>query len=329
MPALLEGLHEARLGVPRRRARLVTLRLERRRRELLADLERRQPPLLVLLRRLVAVGGVREHEAGEGDHRAARAECRLGAVGRRRGELDRHGLPGRVLHLGRDRPLEDQVVQGELVAIELASELGGRPEDVAGRPDRLVRLLCVRDGSLVAPRLGRHGVGAVLARGVCARRLQRGVGERHRVGAHVRDVAVLVEPLREAHRRLGREAELAAGLLLQRRRSEGGGRPARVGLLVDLADGEGASLQARGKGAGALLVQHQHSSTLPRRSRRSRGPVRCACLRRRRAEPRRPPARRCRRRPSSSRRRTACARVRARPRGASRPTARAQRKGAA
>src|SRR4029079_3638589 len=54
---LLEGLHEARSRVPRRRARLVTLRLERRRRELLADLERRQPPLLVPLRPLPAGGG--------------------------------------------------------------------------------------------------------------------------------------------------------------------------------------------------------------------------------------------------------------------------------
>ena len=93
------------------------------------------------------------------------------AVGRRRAELDRDGLPDRVLHLRGDRPLEDQVVERELVTAQLAGQLGGRAEDVAGGPDRLVRLLGVRDRPLVAPRLGRDGLGAVLAGGVGAGRL--------------------------------------------------------------------------------------------------------------------------------------------------------------
>ena len=162
----------------------------------------------------------------------------------RRAELDRDRLPARVLHLRGDRPLEDQVVERELVPRRAAPrELRGRPEDVARGPDRLVRLLRVRDGALVAARLGGHGLRAVLARGMGARGLERGVGQRHRVRAHVRDVAVLVQPLREAHRRLRREPQLAARLLLERRGAERRGRASRVRLLVDLPDGERRALQ--------------------------------------------------------------------------------------
>ena len=167
--AVLERLDQRRLGVARRRARLVPLRLERRDLKRLADGQRRQAPLLVLLRAgLVASLLVGPEEARERDHRAGRPERHGSLLRRGRAELDRHRLPAGVLHLRGDRALPDQVVQGELVARDLPLELVGRPEHVPGGPDRLVGLLGVLDRALVAARLGRHGLGAVGA-AACAR----------------------------------------------------------------------------------------------------------------------------------------------------------------
>ena len=289
----------------------------------------RQPPLLVLLARLVAARLVRLQEARERDDRAARAEGRGPLVGRRRAELDRDRLAARVLHLRRDRPLEDQVVERVLVARQLAAQLVGRAEDVACRADRLVRLLRVRDRTLVAPRLRGDGLLAVRASRVRARRLQRGVGERDRVRAHVRDVAVLVEPLRDAHRRLRREAELAARLLLQRRRAERCRGPPRVRLLVDLLDGERPAFEPA---ASAARPSSSSTRTRPTPSTRPRAKSRPCAMRlpsTARAAPRRTRARTCRGCPSRTPRRIACARARDRRRGASRPTARVPPRAAA
>ena len=255
--AVLERPHEARFRVARGRARFVALRLERRSLEGLADRQRRQPALLVLVRRLVATRFVRLQEAGKRDDRSARAEGRRAVVGRRGSKLDRNGLTARVLHLGSDRPLEDEVVEGVLVTRELAAELVRRPEDVPGGPDRLVRFLRIGDRPLVPSGLGGHGLWPVDACCMRARRSERGVGQRHRVGSHVRDVAVLVEALGDAHRRLRREPQLAACLLLQRGRAERRRGSPRVGLLVDLLDGERPSRERVGQRSRAVLVEHQ------------------------------------------------------------------------
>ena len=91
------------------------------------------------------------------------------AVLRGGAELDRDRLARGVLHLRRDRPLEDQVVERELVPAQLARDLGGRAEDVAGRPDRLVGLLGVRDRALVSSWLVGHRLRAVSSREAWAR----------------------------------------------------------------------------------------------------------------------------------------------------------------
>ena len=120
-----------------------------------------------------------------------------------------------------------------------------------------MRLLRVLDLALVAPRLLRHVVGPVdLSRlGSCGRQCR--VGQRRRVGSHVRDVAVLVQPLGDAHRRLRREAELAARLLLQRRRHERRARTARVGLALDAPDPERHALEPLREPASCRLVEHE------------------------------------------------------------------------
>ena len=233
---------------------------------------------------------------GEGDHRAARAEGRIACRPPSSAPSSIETVwPARVLHLRRDRPLEDQVVERELVAAQLARELGGRAEHVAGGPDRLVRLLGVRDRALVAPRLVRNRLRAVLARGMRARRLERGVGERHGVGAHVGDVAVLVEALGEAHRRLGREAQLPARLLLERRGPERRRGPARVRLLVDLADAERPALERRprARGRAPRRARGRRRPGVPS-SPKSRPCATRARRRRRRAAPRTTRARTCR-----------------------------------
>ncbi len=91
-----------------------------------------------------------------------------------------------------------------------------------------MRLLRVLDLAVVAPRRVWDELLAVQLTRLCPRRRQRRLGQRGRVGAHVGDVAALVQPLGDAHRRLGREAKLARSLLLEGRGHEGRGRAARV-----------------------------------------------------------------------------------------------------
>ena len=161
----------------------------------------------------------------------------------RRAEAQRRRLSARVLHLRGDGALPDQLVERVLVARQLPLHVGGRPERVAGGPDRLVRLLRVLHLALVAPRRRRDVLGAVELRRLRAGCRQRRLRQRRRVGAHVGDVAVLVETLGEPHRRLRREAELAARLLLQRRGHERRRRAAAIRLLLDPADGERGALE--------------------------------------------------------------------------------------
>ena len=154
----------------------------------------------------------------EGDDPARGGEHDVLAGRRRTTQPDRDAAPLGVLHLRGDRAHPDQLVEPELVTGQPGRR--GRAEPLAGRADRLVRLLGVLDLRLV----GAGDVGEVLRTEQLAhlltRRRDRRLRERHRVGTHVGDEAVLVEPLRDRHRAGGAVAELARGLLLQRRRAE-------------------------------------------------------------------------------------------------------------
>ena len=68
-------------------------------------------------------------------------------------------LPAGVGHLRRERALPDQLVEAEVVAAQLAAELVGGAERVAGRADGLVGLL----GVLRLLGVGAGRVGEVLA----------------------------------------------------------------------------------------------------------------------------------------------------------------------
>ena len=252
--ALLERPHERRLGVARRRRGRVTLRGQLLRLDGLAFLEVRQRTL-ILVAVVVLADLVRGEEAGERDHGARGAELDVLAGCALRGEAQRHGLSARIRHLGGDRALPDQLVERELVAVQLAAHLVGRAEEVAGGTDRLVRLLRVLHLAVPGARLRREVVGAVELRHLLASGRDRRLRERRRVGAHVGDVAVLVQALRDAHRRLRRVAQLAARLLLQRRGAERRSRLARVGLLVLAANRERRVLQPLEQPARRLFVQ--------------------------------------------------------------------------
>ena len=87
---------------------------------------------------------------------------------------------------------------------------------------------------------------------------ERGVRQRRRVGPHVGDVAVLVQPLCGRHAHGRRHAQLAARLLLQRRGHERRGRTTGVRLALHRVDRdrsfEQRSAQPRG---GGLIEQHR------------------------------------------------------------------------
>lgn len=196
----------------------------------------------------------------EGDRLAGRAELGVAAVGGPARDLDGDGVADRVLHLGGDGPLPDQLVQPELVAGQ--ARLGRGAETVARGADRLVRLLRVLDLSGVRARLVRQVVGAVQLRDLGAgggdRRLRQGRGVR----THIGDEAVLVQLLRHLHGRLRAEAELARGLLLERRRTERRVGRAAVRLGLDRADREVRVLQGGGERAGVRLVQVERVGAL-------------------------------------------------------------------
>ncbi len=113
----------------------------------------------------------------------------------------------------------------------------------------------------VAAGLGGHVVGAValgdLAPGGGQRRLREGGA----VGAHVGDVAPFVEPLGRAHGLGRRHAQLAAGLLLERRGHEGRSGAASVGLALDGPHGEVGVLEVGRQGAGGRFVEHHDAVT--------------------------------------------------------------------
>ena len=259
---LFERLDEARLGIARRRARLVALRLEQSEVEDLADRQRRQRAVLVgrgilLVALLVVALFVGGEEPAERDDRARRRELGGAVLCRRGRDRDGSGGSAGVGHLRRDRPLPDEVVQLELVATEHVAQLGRGAERLTRRTDRLVGFLRVLGLAGVDAGLLGDRVGAVQLRRLAARGRDRLLRQRRRVGAHIGDVPVLVQTLRHAHGLAGREAELAGRLLLQCRGRERCRRPARVRLGLEVAHRERGRRQAQGVGEclGRGLVQ--------------------------------------------------------------------------
>jgi hypothetical protein len=153
-------------------------------------------------------------------------------------------------HLAGDGALPDQLVEPGLVLAQVRLDLLGQVAD-GGGPDRLMRLLGVLGLGLEDARLRGQVVGAIALGDVVAQLRQGLLGQVDRVGSHVgdqadraaADVDALVELLGGAHGALGGEAELARGLLLQRRGDE---RRRRVALALLALDRSTLSLPRRG-----------------------------------------------------------------------------------
>ena len=230
---LLETADQRGLRVAGRRLGAVAGRVHGEAADRVSLHHRRQPRLAVGVGRVARVGALGVHlpEAHPGDDGAARRELAVGAALGAGADPQLHGLADAVVHLARQRPLPHQFVEPGLVPGDLPGHRLGIGEGVARGPDGLVGLLGVLDLAGVDPRLGRQRRGTEAAGHGGARRGHRGRRQRRAVGPHVGDVALLVEPLRGAHRGGRRHRQLAGRLLLQRGRDErrSGAAPVRLG----------------------------------------------------------------------------------------------------
>ena len=119
-----------------------------------------------------------------------------------------------------------------------------------------MRLLRVLHLAGVDARRVRHVLRAVQFPRLPPRGVDRGLRQRRRVGPHIRDVTVLVQPLRHRHRVLGREAELAGCLLLERGGAERRVRGSPVRLALDRLDREVGALEPVPQTGRGHVVHH-------------------------------------------------------------------------
>jgi hypothetical protein len=120
-----------------------------------------------------------------------------------------------------------------------------------------VRLLRALRFRFVEPRFLRQVLGAVEIFDLAPGGAEGFARQGQRVGAHIGDVAVLVEALRNPHGAAGVEAQLAARLLLQGRGHERRVGAVGEGLLGDVRDLEGRVPQFGRESFGLAAVEHQ------------------------------------------------------------------------
>ena len=195
-------------------------------------------------------------EPGVGDDGAAGGELHIAAIVGAGTELQRDGLAGAIGHLGGDGTLPDELVGTRFGLRHFFGDVGREPERVARRTDGLVSFLRVlRLGCVVAGSVGKKLL-AITLRDHRAGSLQRGVRQRRAVGAHVGDVALLVETLRRPHRHLRTHPELATRLLLVGRGDERRRRPAPVGLGFARTHLVGHAVERADQRLGTGFVEH-------------------------------------------------------------------------
>ncbi|CNV39309.1 Uncharacterised protein [Mycobacterium tuberculosis] len=177
----------------------------------------------------------------------------------------------RIGHLRGYGALPNQLIEPEIInvgTVEFATHRVRGGKRFTGGPDSLVRFLGVLHLAGVLARRRRDVLVAVeLARlGTCG--VDRRLRQRGGVGTHIGDVAVFVQPLGDAHRPLGGEPQLAAGLLLQRGGHERRVRAPGVGLLLGRGHGQLRAIQARGQRGRAPLVEHNDFVAFAQRAQR-------------------------------------------------------------
>ena len=114
----------------------------------------------------------------------------------------------------------------------------------------------------VLARAVRDKLLAIQLGGLRAGGIDAGGGQRRGVRTHISDVAVFVQALRDTHRALRGEAQLPAGLLLQRGGHERRVRAAGVWLFLHVCDVQFLALNSGRQLLRALLVQDQRGAGL-------------------------------------------------------------------
>ena len=248
---LLELLHQAGLGIPGGWPGPVLLAFQFGAGHGIALLNFRQDSLLVgeLRSGIVRTLYIRSPEARELDGLAAGLEDGVSIA-----DLEAGVEAALIFHLAGDGSFPDQVVEPEVISFELSFELFGTPE--LGRwPDGLVGLLGVLDLVLVETGLGGKVFCSVEFRHQSANTRDSLLGQADRVGTHVGDVPVLVQPLGRAHGSLCRHAKLPVSILLQGAGGEGGGRALCIRFAFDLADLPVGGLEPGTQILRVLLIQ--------------------------------------------------------------------------
>ena len=139
-------------------------------------------------------------------------------------------------HLAGNRAFPDQIIQFALIGFGQFQRVGCGGH--FGRTDALMRFLRVLGLVFIDARRVGH-IGRAELSGDFGTRGSDGFGGHvDAVGAHIGDVAGLIQPLCRRHADLGPHAEFAAGFLLQSRGHERGRRVAGRGLGFDRRDGK-------------------------------------------------------------------------------------------
>ena len=204
-----------------------------------------QAPVVVLVvgsrcRNLLTRFGIDRQKPRRQDDLPRRPQSGLA---RRIEQIDRRSFHPRRRHLAGDSALPHQRIQ----LVGVARRHLARPGVQVGRADRLMRFLGVLGlGGVMARRGGQHvGTGTIVLGDDIAHRTDRLAGNLDPVGPHIGDAAVLIQPLRHAHRVAGGEAQLARRLLLQRRGGERRIGVARRRLGFDRRNREAPGLDRR------------------------------------------------------------------------------------
>ena len=211
---------------------------------------------------LAAVGKRRNlnvglQEPGEADGAPGGGEFHLVLL-RRPGDGDLHGGTAGVGHLRGHGALPNQLIELKFLGIQGAGELPRSGKGLACRTNRLVSLLGVFHLPRVLPGRVRDILGAVEFQRLLASGIDTRLGQRGRVGTHVGNVTVFVEPLRHAHGALRSKVQLTPGLLLQRRGHKRRVRPTRVGLLLHRRHGQLGADQVAGQCLRHLLIDDRY-----------------------------------------------------------------------
>ena len=127
---------------------------------------------------------------------------------------------------------------------------------MTGRPNRFVSFLGILDLGRVGSRRAGEELVAVTRANEIPGCIDGDASQHGRIGTHVSNVAVLIEPLRGIHRAPRGESQLANRFLLQRASRERWLRPLGKRLLLDRGDTESLALQSGDQIARGLLAEN-------------------------------------------------------------------------